>query len=266
MQGGRGNVGRMTSQDPQITRASYVLDHVALGVADFDAAARYLSARLGGQPAAGGPGVGYRGGQWAFAAAERIELIQPDGPPGGFLHRFLERHGPGVHHVTFKVPEFAAACARARRYGYELVGVDDSNPGWKEAFLHPKQAQGIVVQLAEAHPELDEGWGPDWKHPEPPRDPPPPARVEALELVALEEARARRQWEEMLGGRCERQAGRLVFRWSDSPLAVAVRVEPSGREGPIALWIAGAAAATLPERPPELGVRLIATPGGEAAT
>ena len=63
--------------------------------------------------------------------------------------------GPGPHHVTFKVPDIAAAIDDSRGRGLRPVGVDLSDPGWKEAFLHPKDAPGIVVQLAEAPHEWD---------------------------------------------------------------------------------------------------------------
>lgn len=153
---------------------SFILDHVALAVPSLAEAARFLVGKLGGKPFEGGGGKGYRGGQWEFAGGERIELIEPTGPADGFLRRFLARQGPGVHHVTFKVEEIRAACERAERSGYELVGYDASNPGWKEAFLHPKQAQGIVVQLAESHPELDASWSPRWEFPSAPPNPPRP--------------------------------------------------------------------------------------------
>lgn len=54
-----------------------------------------------------------------------------------------------IHHVTFKVPSLAQICDGARAIDYEIIGYDDSHPDWKEAFLHPKQAQGLVVQFAE---------------------------------------------------------------------------------------------------------------------
>src|SRR4030095_6575510 len=75
--------------------------------------------------------------------------IEPAGDDG-FLHRFLAQRGPGVHHVTFKVPSTRAACDRARALGLNPVGFDDSDPGWIEAFLHPKESLGIVVQFAES--------------------------------------------------------------------------------------------------------------------
>jgi catechol 2,3-dioxygenase-like lactoylglutathione lyase family enzyme len=67
-----------------------------------------------------------------------------------FLERFLTRHGPGPHHLTFKVPHLPTAIDQARRSGFDPVGIDLSDPEWMEAFLHPAQATGVVVQLAEA--------------------------------------------------------------------------------------------------------------------
>jgi methylmalonyl-CoA/ethylmalonyl-CoA epimerase len=52
--------------------------------------------------------------------------------------------------LTFKLPDLGAAIDGARAIGIEPVGIDRTDPGWQEAFLHPKQAFGIVVQLAQA--------------------------------------------------------------------------------------------------------------------
>src|SRR3990172_4107073 len=91
-----------------------VLDHVAFGVPEVDAVAPFLVGELGGRPYEGGPGLGFLWWQWSFAGGGRVEVIAPHGPPGGFVHRFLERHGPGVHHVTFKVPELCASAGPTR--------------------------------------------------------------------------------------------------------------------------------------------------------
>src|SRR5215813_8639430 len=107
-----------------------------------------LVGQLGGAPAHGGSSPRYRFGQWRFEGGGRVEVLEPAGRDG-FLARFLEARGAGIHHVTFRVPSLADACARARARGYDIVGRDESDPEWKEAFLHPKQALGIVVQFAE---------------------------------------------------------------------------------------------------------------------
>jgi len=204
-----------------------VLDHVALAVPDISQTAELLVRQLGGRPAGSGPGGGFRFWQFSFGGGGVLEVLEPDGPANGFVHRFLERRGPGIHHVTFKVPSIEAAIRRAEEHDYEVVNVDLSFPSWKEAFLHPKQAQGIVVQLAESHPELEPEL-PDDAFPFPPLPEPAtePARVVGLRMLARSAERARHQWESTLGGECHAGDGELMFRWPDSPLRVAVRVDP----------------------------------------
>ncbi len=239
------------------------LDHVAVAVQRGAAATDFLVGRLGGRPHGAGPGAGFRFWQYRYAGGGLLELLEPDGPDGGFLHRFLARRGPGVHHVTFKVPEIRAAMQRAAEHGYEVVGFADYGP-WKEAFLHPKQAQGIVVQLAQAAGEetLDET---RWPFPPAPAAAEPVALL-GLRLAARDEARARHQWQGLLGARCESgAAGELCFRWPQSPLRLIVGIDAALPEGPRALEIAAAHAVALPEGPhPVLGTVFVSVP--EAAS
>ena len=139
---------------------------------------------LGGRPENGGPSPGFDGGQWSFARGERLEILEPDRSPGSFMRRFVEERGPGVHHVTFNVPDLAALCARAEAAGYDVLGCNEEFPGWKEAFLHPKQALGIVVQLAGTDPRYanEDSWSRDWPFPQGPADPPAPEGPSAVEV------------------------------------------------------------------------------------
>jgi catechol 2,3-dioxygenase-like lactoylglutathione lyase family enzyme len=115
-----------------------------------DAWPRY-AVELGGQWNSGGVNVGFSPAQLRFANAGRVEILQPWQPEDNpFLRRFLDRHGPGPHHLTFKVPDLASAIDNARDAGMSPVGIDLGNEDWKEAFLHPRQATGIVVQMAQA--------------------------------------------------------------------------------------------------------------------
>lgn len=239
------------------------LDHVAIGLPRLADGLPFVVGELGGRPTIGGPNVAFRGGQWRFANGALLELIEPAGPPGGFLHRFLAARGPGIHHVTFKVPELAAAIERCRALGYEVVGVFDSHPAWKEAFLHPKQAQGIVVQLAEAHPELGDEWHDRWQPP-----PAPPAAEKAAALLGLRlAARSREaalhQWRDGLGGAASEQDGALVLRWPDSPLRVVVDVDSEVAPGPRWLELGAEHPLALPAGPhPTLGARFVQVEGG----
>lgn len=128
------------------------LDHIAIGVndlADTTALLELVGAtfRSGGDFLAGG----FRWSQFDLPGSMKMELLQPLDPSDDqhFLVRFLASRGEGVHHVTFKVTDIDAAVARARSLGFEVVGVNTSSDSWKEAFVHPKSAHGVVVQMAQ---------------------------------------------------------------------------------------------------------------------
>ena len=70
-------------------------------------------------------------------------------PDADFLERFLAARGAGPHHFNFIVPDISAALSRVRALGIEPVQVSLASATWKEAFLHPKDAYGIVIQVAE---------------------------------------------------------------------------------------------------------------------
>jgi methylmalonyl-CoA/ethylmalonyl-CoA epimerase len=217
-------------------------DHIAIGAHRMANAVETLVGALGGTPAYGHASRFFRWGLWTFEGGGGIEVLEPRGEDG-FLHRFLAARGPSIHHVTFRVPSLVEVCARARANGYEVVGYDDSEPTWKEAFLHPKQALGIVVQFAES--EAD-GPPAGWVPPPGPPDPPPPVRVLGLRLRARSRERAERQWSAVLDGTATERDGQVVYRWPDSPMRIAVDVDPSAEEGPVAIEFSAAHDVNVP--------------------
>jgi methylmalonyl-CoA/ethylmalonyl-CoA epimerase len=228
-------------------------DHIAIAMERMSDAPAVLVGDLGGRPAYGARSKFYTFGQWRFKGGGRLEVLEPLGADG-FLHRFLTSHGPGIHHVTFKVPDLREACARAEAHDYSIVGYDDSDPEWKEAFLHPKQALGIVVQLAETATSGEETLQ-DWQPPAAPPDPPPPVTLLGLRMRALSRERARTQWETVLRAEgSEGPDGELVYRWPPSPLRIAVEIDPLHDEGPVAIEVESDRRLALPGgRHPVLG-------------
>lgn len=228
-------------------------DHIAIGMSRMVDATEMLVGTLGGVPAYGQPSGVFRWGSWTFEGGGTIEILEPMGDHG-FLHRFLDERGPGVHHVTFKVPSLDEVTNRAERAGYDVVGRDDSDPDWKEAFLHPKQALGIVVQFAESVGGDDEPSA-HWQPPPGPPDPPAPVAIVGLRLRAHSRERARRQWETVLEGRpSEGPEGELIYRWPDSPMRLAIEIDPTRDEGPVAIDLVSDRAIALPDGPhPALG-------------
>ena len=138
--------------------------------------------------------------------------------------------------MTFKVPSLRETRARATALGYGVVGYSATVPRWKEAFLHPKDALGIVVQIVESPDEPPRG---HWRKPPPmPADPPAPVRLLGLRMTAHAVERARRQWSTLLGGAESVEGGLHVFRWPASPLRIAVEIEPTADEGPTRIDVA----------------------------
>ena len=84
-----------------------------------------------------------------------VELISPIGPDGA-VARFLERGGPGLHHVAYRTDDIEAAIGRLVASGVRMI---DEEPrvgirGSLVAFAHPKSTGGVlteIVQPAEVH-------------------------------------------------------------------------------------------------------------------
>jgi methylmalonyl-CoA/ethylmalonyl-CoA epimerase len=119
-----------------------------------DAVPLYRDA-LGGEYLMGGDvDETWRWIQFRYPGGGKVELLEPLGE--GFLSRFLERRGEGLHHMTFKTDNIRAAIAQVEGQGYELVDANLDDPHWKEAFLRPSKAHGTLIQLAQPSAGDDE--------------------------------------------------------------------------------------------------------------
>jgi methylmalonyl-CoA epimerase len=127
------------------------LDHTGIAVTALDDAIP-LWEKLIGAPATGREVIDAMGVEVVFIGSGqgRIELLAPTRPDSP-VARFLERRGPGLHHLCFAVPDLRAALASLRAEGFALI---DESPrpgahGHLVAFLHPKAADGVLVELVE---------------------------------------------------------------------------------------------------------------------
>jgi methylmalonyl-CoA/ethylmalonyl-CoA epimerase len=126
-------------------------DHVSIAVHNIEIA-QALVDLLGGSHIGGGLSndEDFEWVQFDLPGQGRLEMISPIvDDEDNFLNRYLEEHGEGLHHLTFKVRDIGAAVARARELGFTILGFDDSKEGWKEAFVHPTSAHGVLIQFAE---------------------------------------------------------------------------------------------------------------------
>ncbi len=124
------------------------IDHIGIAVKDAAAGHRFLTDVLGATFL-----MEMNWGDFVFASyglgsASMLELIHsPD--PDNFINRFIAKRGEGIHHVTLKVRNLEETIAHLRSRGIEPFDIDTSNPLWKEAFIHPRDALGVLIQFAE---------------------------------------------------------------------------------------------------------------------
>jgi methylmalonyl-CoA/ethylmalonyl-CoA epimerase len=84
------------------------------------------------------------------AGEPRVELLEPTGPDTP-VAKFLEKRGPGIHHVAVRVADIRAALARLKAEGARLI---DEEPrvgagGCLVAFVHPAAAGGVLLELVQ---------------------------------------------------------------------------------------------------------------------
>jgi methylmalonyl-CoA/ethylmalonyl-CoA epimerase len=186
-----------------------ILDHLALGTPSLSAGWELFADVLGGAWAYGGDSPGYWWGQLKFASGPKIELLTPTGgPDAAFLDRFLAARGAGPHHFNFLVSDIETALARIKAAGIDPVGVNLANPGWKEAFLHPRAAHGIVIQVAQ------QDGSPTSAPPRELPEPGPATRLDLIEHHVSDLDGAVRLFRDVLDGRLEAAgAGTAELTW-----------------------------------------------------
>jgi methylmalonyl-CoA/ethylmalonyl-CoA epimerase len=127
------------------------IDHVGIAVADLDAAIA-VHAQTFGMPVVHRETLTEQGVEAVLldVGENHVELLRPlaDDTPVG---RFLERRGPGLHHVAYQVRDLDAVLARLREDGVRMI---DSAPrigirGSRVAFLHPSASGAVLTELVE---------------------------------------------------------------------------------------------------------------------
>jgi methylmalonyl-CoA/ethylmalonyl-CoA epimerase len=87
-----------------------------------------------------------------------LELLEPYAPKSP-IARFLDRRGEGVYQLSFTVDDVDAAAATLRAEGLTVLGPRTYSEDvvlegcrWKEAFVHPRDAHGVLIFLGERTP------------------------------------------------------------------------------------------------------------------
>lgn len=80
----------------------------------------------------------------------KIELLEANKPTSA-IAKFLEKNGPGFHHVAFEVDDIEAELVRLQKAGFVLIHEvpKDGADNKRIAFLHPKSSGGLLVELCQ---------------------------------------------------------------------------------------------------------------------
>jgi methylmalonyl-CoA/ethylmalonyl-CoA epimerase len=127
------------------------IDHIGVATADLDGAIALYEGTLG-MPVAHRETVESQGVEAVLldVGEGHVELLRPLGPdtPVG---KYLDRKGPGLHHVAYAVDDIEAVLDKLKEAGIELIdseprsGIRDS----RVAFVHPRSTGGVLTEIVE---------------------------------------------------------------------------------------------------------------------
>jgi methylmalonyl-CoA/ethylmalonyl-CoA epimerase len=127
------------------------INHVAIVVEDLDAALRFWRDALGLplSKTEENPGENVDIAFLPLGESE-IELLKPTDPDSG-IGKYLAKKGQGMHHLCVEVDDIDAVIARLTGHGIEMINETPRvrDEGTRYAFVHPKSAGGVLVELYE---------------------------------------------------------------------------------------------------------------------
>jgi LAO/AO transport system kinase len=132
-----------------VTPLAAELDHIGIAVKDLNAALSFYREALGLELEATEEVTSQLVRAHFIPAGEaKLELLEATSPDSA-IAKYIEKRGPGIHHMTLRVKDIHAALARLKAHGVRLVD-EDPRPGAEGAmvaFVHPSSAHGVLVEL-----------------------------------------------------------------------------------------------------------------------
>ena len=133
------------------------LEHIGIAVANLDESEALLH-RLLGRKAYKQETVEQQSVTTSFFTAgedgqAKLELVAPTGNAGP-IQKYLDKRGPGIHHLAFEVEDIVAEMRRLKEDGFELLSALPQ-PGADNklvCFLHPRSTGGVLVEICQSRP------------------------------------------------------------------------------------------------------------------
>ena len=126
------------------------IDHVSLATDDYDKAVDFFSKILGAtsQSDAVDNIQKYYWHIFKVGDLSRFEIIKKT-EDGGFLDGFIEKRKSGIHHITLQTPDIKKFRELLDKEKIPYFGYRDYGDSWKELFIHPRDAFGVLLQIGE---------------------------------------------------------------------------------------------------------------------
>ena len=126
------------------------IDHVSLAVKDYDGAVEFFTKILGATSQYNGTdnNLKYYWETFAMGDLSRFEIIKPTAE-GSFLENFLKNKEGGIHHLVLQTPDIEMTKDTLEKNNIPYFGYQDYGERWKELFIHPKHAFGVLLQIGE---------------------------------------------------------------------------------------------------------------------
>jgi len=126
------------------------IDHLAIAVPSIREALRLFMDVFGAEFMGGADDerLGIRTIQLRLPPGVKIELMEPLNEDS-YLQRYLEKHGPGFHHMTTFFPDIEQVIPELEERGFEVVDTDLSDSSWRETFVRPRSGFGTLLQIAD---------------------------------------------------------------------------------------------------------------------
>jgi len=138
------------------------IDHVSLAVNNYEKAVKFFVETFGAIPQSHGEdnNLKYYWKIFALGDLSRFELIKPT-EKGSFLDNFLKNREGGIHHLVLQTPDIEMTRKRLETSKIPYFGYQNYGDRWKELFIHPKDAFGVLLQIAEF--KADDWLAPSYK-------------------------------------------------------------------------------------------------------
>ena len=130
------------------------IDHVSLAVKNYERAVEFYTKILGATPQTHGrdTNLQYYWEIFELGDLSRLEIIRPTGKES-FLKNFFKKKEGGIHHLTLQTPDIEMTRKFLENNEIPYFRYRNYGNTWNELFIHPKDAFGVLLQIAEFRPD-----------------------------------------------------------------------------------------------------------------